>query len=302
MTREAELKILNDMMVDLTQYSCALRHTYAEGELKAINEGVYFVTVDGKVNPVTFIPYDDESGNNIDMRIRKRLASEFTNTYTLEFLHAERDKAIDLENKKNEKLKADYDYLSTIINKFTMFDKVELQAYANYPCITLETSWKDYEYRHCTQDKKYEMRIIDNGYRVQESYNRLEGADFETLEETLEHCNDLVSNISKLKAEAEVRLKEREIIEDRERSIRTLCWNMARDKDNAYIVKSKSTYTVYRRGTRYSMKGEGKYYNANYSKLESDMLNNKVTHYIKVNADFKRTDIDLNNTNFIAIS
>ena len=53
--------------------------------------------------------------------------------------------------------------------------------------------------------------------------------------------------------------------------------------------------------TKYSMKGIGKYYNADYEKLDTDMIDGKVTHYTKVDADFKRADIELNNIDFIAI-
>lgn len=301
MTRETELQLLNEVMQDLTQNTTSVRYTYQEGELKAgTDANISFINKQGKSYFVTYIPYDYD-GNKIDLRIRKRLAGEFINTYSIQFLQTEYEKAIDLKNKKLDKLKIDYEHLKALLDKFNMFDKAELKAYAQYPVIKLESSWKDFECRHKTVNKQYEVLKLENGYRIQEAYNRLDGSNFNSIDELLVYCSSLVTEIEKSKQEAALRLQEQAKKEERENNIRNLCWNIARDKDKAYIVKSKNTYTVYRRGMRYSMRGQGKYYSANYDKLESDMINGKITHYIKVDSDFKREDIDLKEIDFIAI-
>lgn len=301
MNREKEISILNEMYTNLVNEACTLRYTYQEGQLKVINEQIQFVNEEGKSYFITYVPYDYEN-EKIDLRIRKRLAEEFLKSYPLDLLKAEYKKSVEKENEKYEKMERDYHHLETLVDRFTMFDSAEAKDYNSYPCIALTCEWKDIEYKRlCTESEGYEVLKTDEGYRLQKHMNVLEYTDFITLEDVLLHCNTIIEGIENKKIEAKARLEEYEKEEERKSNIRLIVNTMSLN-NNIYIVKSKNTITGYEGRFKYSLKkgGVGKFYKADYLKLSNDILNGKITHYIKLDKETDLYKLDLKTIEFIA--
>jgi len=307
-----EEKLLNDLMVNLTTSSCALNKTLQDGILTNNQSDIIFTTSEGNKIFISYIPYEDEEGKNIDLRIRKRLALEFINKYSLEFLKNEYEQHINSQIKKQEKAKIDYDHLYNFKNEIesilNRFSEIEVKQYSNFKSeIAARFNYIAFTYKRESEHEeilinKQDGKIIVNYSKVEkEGYNHsTHNYIFNTTLEFKEFINNLYLHFDELLKSANAKLdilKEKEV---REQKANTLCWNIAHS-NTWYILKSKKIYTAICSSTKYSLtSGIGKYYTPNYNRLQSDLIEGKIEGYYICDG-IKASDVEFKNVSYISI-
>lgn len=273
-------KILDDMLnTSLSNYILSKLH---EGNLIENDATVYILDNNNKYYLI-HAPYE-ENGENIDKRIRRKIAKEFINKY--EFadivkIHNKKqkqkeEKAIAAEeNKKQlEELMVEYEELKQY---------GELDIYANHIIISYYLEFKrNYNY-------KLEIYPNTNGvYEIRYNYNR----KYLTKEELTILINNMIEEIkTEIKIELEKQkeeLKQQKIFENK--------MNFAREvmDGKIAIIKLKSSYQCLENGLRYTIgKGVGKFYSLRGVSNIIDYLDKKgVTEYCFVSEDeIKNIDI-----------
>ena len=240
-------KILDDMLNDcLDNY---ILFKIKEGKLIEEDATIY-VLYDNKICFLTYAPYE-ENGENIDKRIRRKIAKEFINKYEyadIVKIHKEKqkqkeEKAIQAEeNKKQlEELMEEYEYLKQYGEIGIFADNIIISYYLKFK-------------RNCNY--KLEIYPNTNGvYNVRYNYDRKEL----NKEELTTLINNMIEEIkTEIKIELEKQkeeLKQQKIFENKK--------NFAIEVMNGKIaiIKLKSSYQCLENGLRYTIgKGAGKFY------------------------------------------
>lgn len=273
-------KILEDMLN--TSLSNCLLFKIKEGKLIE-NDATVYVLQYNNMYYLTHAPYE-ENGENIDKRIRRKIAKEFINKY--EFadivkIHNKKqkqkeEKAIAAEeNKKQlEEIMVEYEELKQY---------GELDIYANNIIISYYLEFK--------RNYNYKLEIypsIDGIYEVRYNYDKKELSK----EELATLINNMIEEIkTEIKIELEKQkeeLKQQKIFENKKNfAIEVMDGKIA-------IIKLKSSYQCLENGLRYTIgKGAGKYYSLRGVSNIVEYLDKKgVTEYCFVSEDeIKNIDI-----------
>lgn len=273
-------KILEDMLN--TSLSNCLLFKIKEGKLIE-NDATVYVLQDNNMYYLTHAPYE-ENGENIDKRIRRKIAKEFIDKY--EFadivkIHNKKqkqkeEKAIAAEeNKKQlEELMVEYEELKQY---------GELDIYANNIIISYYLEFK--------RNYNYKLEIypsIDGIYEVRYNYDKKEL----NKEELATLINNMIEEIkTEIKIELEKQkeeLNQQKIFENKKNfAIEVMDGKIA-------IIKLKSSYQCLENGLRYTIgKGAGKFYSLRGVSNIIDYLDKKgITEYCFVSEDeIKNIDI-----------
>ena len=240
-------KILDDMLNDcLDNY---ILFKIKEGKLIEEDATIY-VLYDNKICFLTYAPYE-ENGENIDKRIRRKIAKEFINKYEyadIVKIHKEKQKQkeekaiLAEENKKQlEELMEEYEYLKQYGEIGIFADNIIISYYLEFK--------RNYNY-------KLEIYPNTNGvYNVRYNYDEKEL----NKEELTTLINNMIEEIkTEIKIELEKQkeeLKQQKIFENKK--------NFAIEVMNGKIaiIKLKSSYQCLENGLRYTIgKGAGKFY------------------------------------------
>ena len=240
-------KILDDMLNDcLDNY---ILFKIKEGKLIEEDATVY-VLYDNKICFLTYAPYE-ENGENIDKRIRRKIAKEFINKYEyadIVKIHKEKQKQkeekaiLAEENKKQlEELMEEYEDLKQYGEIGIFADNIIISYYLEFK--------RNYNY-------KLEIYPNTNGvYNVRYNYDEKEL----NKEELTTLINNMIEEIkTEIKIELEKQkeeLKQQKIFENKK--------NFAIEVMNGKIaiIKLKSSYQCLENGLRYTIgKGAGKFY------------------------------------------
>ena len=240
-------KILDDMLNDcLDNY---ILFKIKEGKLIEEDATIY-VLYDNKICFLTYAPYE-ENGENIDKRIRRKIAKEFINKYEyadIVKIHKEKQKQkeekaiLAEENKKQlEELMEEYEYLKQYGEIGIFADNIIISYYLEFK-----------------RNNNYKLEIYPstNGvYNVRYNYDRKEL----NKEELTTLINNMIEEIkTEIKIELEKQkeeLKQQNIFENKK--------NFAIEVMNGKIaiIKLKSSYQCLENGLRYTIgKGAGKFY------------------------------------------
>ena len=286
-----EKMLLKEVHDNLICNSAALRKVFQfeGGELVQNGEKIDYV-VAGKHMFITYIPYDFE-GKDIDLRIRKRLAEEFLELHTLESLKAEYivelDKQEEEEKKKLEVFEQTKKLAIQLKDVLSRFKRVEARQWTTGSQVIAEWSCKDYTYRYINVSHKIEVRIAGEGYSInheyaKDGYTKNDLYKFDSLQELEAFIsNTLYPLFDKVQEEAQTRLQEQQRREEKDNEIERLLLDISSGK-SWYILRSKRTYTAISGRKKYSMKGEGKFQKANYTKVRDDIKNGKIEAYAVV--------------------
>ena len=240
-------KILDDMLNrSLSNYILSQLH---EGNLIEDDATVY-ISYDNHMYYLAHAPYE-ENGENIDKRIRRKIAKEFINKYEyadIVKIHKEKQKQkeekaiLAEENKKQlEELMEEYEYLKQYGEIGIFADNIIISYYLKFK--------RNYNY-------KLEIYPNTNGvYNVRYNYDRKEL----NKEELTTLINNMIEEIkTEIKIELEKQkeeLKQQNIFENKK--------NFAIEVMNGKIaiIKLKSSYQCLKNGLRYTIgKGAGKFY------------------------------------------
>ena len=240
-------KILDDMLNDcLDNY---ILFKIKEGKLIEEDATIY-VLYDNKICFLTYAPYE-ENGENIDKRIRRKIAKEFINKYEyadIVKIHKEKQKQkeekaiLAEENKKQlEELMEEYEDLKQYGEIGIFADNIIISYYLKFK--------RNYNY-------KLEIYPSTNGvYNVRYNYDKKEL----NKEELTTLINNMIEEIkTEIKIELEKQkeeLKQQKIFENKK--------NFAIEVMNGKIaiIKLKSSYQCLENGLRYTIgKGAGKFY------------------------------------------
>ena len=240
-------KILDDML-NSSLSNCILFKLH-EGNLVEDDATVY-ISYDNHMYYLAHAPYE-ENGENIDKRIRRKIAKEFINKYEyadIVKIHKENqkqkeEKAIQAEkNKKQlEELMEEYENLKQYGEVGIFADNIIISYYLKFK--------RNYNY-------KLEIYPSTNGvYNVRYNYDRKEL----NKEELTTLINNMIEEIkTEIKIELEKQkeeLKQQKIFENKK--------NFAIEVMNGKIaiIKLKSSYQCLENGLRYTIgKGAGKFY------------------------------------------
>ena len=240
-------KILDDMLNDcLDNY---ILFKIKEGKLIEEDATIY-VLYDNKICFLTYAPYE-ENGENIDKRIRRKIAKEFINKYKYDDIvkiHNKKQKQkeekaiLAEENKKQlEELMEEYEDLKQYGEVGIFADNIIISYYLEFK--------RNYNY-------KLEIYPNTNGvYNVRYNYDKKEL----NKEELTTLINNMIEEIkTEIKIELEKQkeeLKQQKIFENKK--------NFAIEVMNGKIaiIKLKSSYQCLENGLRYTIgKGAGKFY------------------------------------------
>lgn len=283
-----EKDLLNKVHEDLICHSAALRKVFnfPNGELMAVEANIDYI-VNGKRMFITYIPYDYD-GENIDLRIRKRLAKQFIEMYTLEKLKAEYIAELDKQEEEEKRQLEVFEKTKLLLEKLNKvlyrFKSAEAKMWATGSQIVAEYIYKDYTYRDINVSHTIEIRIAGNGYTVNHKYSndiysKNDLYNFNNLHELETFIIDTLYPIfDKAQAEAEERLEDHRKEQEKENQLERLLFDIASGK-SWYVLKSKRTYTAISGSTKYSLKAGGKFQNTNYKKVREDIKNGKIEAY-----------------------
>ena len=273
-------KILDDMLNDcLDNY---ILFKTKEGELIEKDATIY-VLYDNKICFLTYAPYE-ENGENIDKRIRRKIAKEFINKYEyadIVKIHKEKQKQkeekaiLAEENKKQlEELMEEYEYLKQYGEIGIFADNIIISYYLKFK-------------RNCNY--KLEIYPSTNGvYNVRYNYDKKE-LNKEELTTLINNMIEEIKNEIKIELEKQKEeLKQQKIFENKK--------NFAIEVMNGKIaiIKLKSSYQCLENGLRYTIgKGAGKFYSLRGVSNIIEYLDKKgVTEYCFVSEeDIKDIDI-----------
>lgn len=273
-------KILEDMLN--TSLSNCLLFKIKEGKLVEDDATVY-VLQDNDMYYLTHAPYE-ENGENIDKRIRRKIAKEFIDKY--EFadivkIHKEKQKQKEEKAIAAEKNKKQLEELMVEHEELKQYG--ELDIYANHIIISYYLEFKrNYNY-------KLEIYPNTNGiYEVRYNYDKKE-LNKEELATLIDNMIEEIKTEIKIELEKQKEeLKQQNIFENKKNfAIEVMDGKIA-------IIKLKSSYQCLENGLRYTIgKGAGKYYSLKGVSNIIDYLDKKgITEYCFVSEDDIK-DIDI---------
>lgn len=294
--------LLEEVKDHLVNNLCSLRHTFKrDGVLVARDEVVLFQSGEARPEFITYIPEEYEN-TKIDMRIRKRLAIEFINTYSLDQLKQEyfnvcenRQKQEDLQLEEYAKIIQLAEVLKDTLSKFT---EVRPCRWTTGSQIVCEFRYNDYTHRQESKRQEIEIRITGEGYTINHKYSdsytcKNDLYSFNSLQEMQEYINDtLYPLLDKVKAEADSRLQELYAEQERENKVYNIL-KQIRMSDNWYVLKSKRTYTAISGDTKFSLTSAvGKYVKPNYRNILNDIMDGKIEGFAEVENGIRPSKID----------
>lgn len=273
-------KILEDMLN--TSLSNCLLFKIKEGKLIE-NDATVYVLQDNNMYYLTHAPYE-ENGENIDKRIRRKIAKEFIDKY--EFadivkIHNKKQKQKEEKTIAAEENKKQLEELMVEYEELKQYG--ELDIYANHIIISYYLEFKrNYNY-------KLEIYPSINGiYEVRYNYDK--------KELNKEELTTLINNmIEEIKTEIKIEL-EKQKEELKQQNIYENKMNFAIEvmDGKIAIIKLKSSYQCLENGLRYTIgKGAGKFYSLRGVSNIIDYLDKKgITEYCFVSEDDIK-DIDI---------
>lgn len=274
-------KILDDML-NTSLSNCILSKLH-EGNLVEDNATVY-ISYDNHMYYLTHAPYE-ENGENIDKRIRRKIAKEFINKY--EFadivkIHKEKQK------QKEEKISAAEENKKQLEELMVEYEELkqygELDIYANHCTISYYLEFKR-NYNHILEI----YPSIDGIYEIRYNYDR----KYLTKEELATLINNMIEEIkTEIKIELEKQkeeLKQQKILQNKVEFAKEVFFN-----GKIAVIKLKSSYQCLENGLRYTIgKGAGKFYSLRGVSNIVEYLDKKgVTEYCFVSED-EIKDIDI---------
>lgn len=273
-------KILDDMLnTSLSNYILSKLH---EGNLIENDATVYILDNDNKYYLI-HAPYE-ENGENIDKRIRRKIAKEFINKYEyadIVKIHKEKQKQKEEKAIAAEKNKKQLEELMVEYEELKQYGKLEIRA--NHIIISYYLEFK--------RNYNYKLEIypsIDGIYEVRYNYDKKEL----NKEELATLINNMIEEIkTEIKIELEKQkeeLKQQKIFENKKNfAIEVMDGKIA-------IIKLKSSYQCLENGLRYTIgKGAGKFYSLRGVSNIIDYLDKKsITEYCFVSED-EIKDIDI---------
>ena len=273
-------KILDDMLN--TSLSNCILLQLQEGNLVE-NDATVYISYDNHMYYLIHAPYE-ENGEDINKRIRRKIAKEFINKYEyadIVKIHKEKQK------QKEEKISAAEENKKQLEELMIEYEELkqygEVNVYANHCTISYYLEFKG--------NYDYILEIypsIDGIYEIRYNYDR----KYLTKEELTTLINNMIEEIkTEIKIELEKQkeeLKQQNIFENK--------MNFAREvmDGKMAIIKLKSSYQCLENGLRYTIgKGVGKFYSLRGVSNIVEYLDKKgITEYCFVSEDDIK-DIDI---------
>ena len=273
-------KILDDMLN--TSLSNCILLQLQEGNLVE-NDATVYISYDNHMYYLIHAPYE-ENGEDINKRIRRKIAKEFINKYEyadIVKIHKEKQK------QKEEKISAAEENKKQLEELMIEYEELkqygEVNVYANHCTISYYLEFKG--------NYDYILEIypsIDGIYEIRYNYDR----KYLTKEELTTLINNMIEEIkTEIKIELEKQkeeLKQQNIFENK--------MNFAREvmDGKIAIIKLKSSYQCLENGLRYTIgKGVGKFYSLRGVSNIVEYLDKKgITEYCFVSEDDIK-DIDI---------
>lgn len=307
-----EKMLLEEVKNNLVNDLCSLRHTFnREGMLVANDVTILFLSEGVRPAFITCIP-DEYENTKIDLRIRKRLAKEFIELYSLDQLKQEYVNRLEREEKqaqedenKRIELVSLYD---AIQNNLSSFRRAEVKSYYSGLVkneIVCEYMFSDYSYRSVNTIHTVKIQKHDASYKVVHEYSNgftMETPEYiaTTIDELIQNINNVLDTIRIEELAAKARIDAKFKAEERERKINELLREI-RMSDNWFILKGKRTYTAISGNTKFSLTSAmGKYVKPNYRNILNDILSGKIESYIEVVDGVRPSKIDFKALEYVA--
>lgn len=225
-----------------------------EGDLIIGSDANILVLNESKMHQLTYVPYENIEGDNIDKKTRKKIAEEFINKYKYsDIVKIYEDKQKE-KMEKIEKAEINKKQLIELLKKYEYLKEYgKLEIYANNNIISYYLEFK--------RNHNYLLEIYppENGiYNIRYNYNNKK-VNFEELNKLIiTITNNIKNEIEKQEIEKQKEIENIKCEQNKEEFARKIL------KGEIAIIKLKSSFQCLRNGLRYTVgKGEGKYYNLN---------------------------------------
>ena len=243
--------IINNML-NSSLSNCVL-FKVKEGKLIIENDTNIYVISDSKAYYLTHSPYDID-GENIDKRIRKRIANEFIEKYNYDDIVKIYEGKQREKREKAEKAEKNKPQLIHLMEKYEILKQYgEMEIFANDNIIEYYIEFKrNYNYR-------LEIYLGADGiYNIRYNYENKK-VNTEELDELITiMINSIKEEIEEEKRKVEKEKEEKRQEQNKEEFARKTL------KGEIAIIKLKTSYQCLRNGMRYTVgKGEGKFYELN---------------------------------------
>lgn len=225
-----------------------------EGNLIIGSDANILVLNEGKIHQLTYVPYENMEGNDIDKKTRKKIAEEFINKYKYsDIVKIYEDKQKE-KIEKIEKAEINKKQLIELLKKYEYLKEYgKLEIYANDNIISYYLEFK--------RNHNYLLEIYppENGiYNIRYNYDNKK-VNFEELDKLIiTITNNIKNEMEKQEMEKQKEIENTKCEQNKEEFARKIL------KGEIAIIKLKSSFQCLRNGLRYTVgKGEGKYYNLN---------------------------------------
>lgn len=226
----------------------------------------------------TYIPYDFEN-EHIDLRIRKKLAKEFINTYTFTQIKSEFiEEQMQLENE----IKFENENLPRLQNLKIKIDELLKNYYSRESEISYYQGYNKYILEFSCKKNKYQSE----GFRIALNKEKFQIMHTEkisiTESEILEILKKLEPEFKEYKNEVDQEHLQRKIKAIKELTIGNFIYDLNIPKGKIIIFKNKNSYIAFTGNLRYALGTgkSGKYINCNKSKMEDIILNKNINEYV----------------------
>lgn len=225
-----------------------------EGNLVIGSDANILVLNEGKMHQLTYVPYENMKGDNINKKTREKIAEEFINKYKYsDIVKIYEDKQKE-KIEKIEKAETNKEQLVELLKKYEYLKEYgKLEIYANNNIISY--------YLEFRRNHNYLLEIYpsENGiYNIRYNYDNKK-VNFEELNKLIiTITNNIKNEIEKQEIEKQKEIENTKCEQNKEEFARKIL------KGEIAIIKLKSSFQCLRNGLRYTVgKGEGKYYNLN---------------------------------------